>query len=1163
MKWTKMQEAAVLSPVSDILVTAAAGSGKTQVLSGRILNRITNEKADISRMLIMTFTNAAAAEMRERISKKIKEEVARNPKDRHLRRQMALVENADISTVHSFCLKVLRSYFHILGIDPSFKIAEGSDINILKAEALSDAIDFYYESEDENFAYTVDTLCSAKNDNAILEFADDIWRFSESDPFPEKWLNAAKQRYNSISDSPEGFSFYTDLLKEKSIDYLYLAKTAMEKAIMIARENEGLEKYDEVFSSDLSAILSVLENSKDWDLFYNALDYKFPRCPAAKKNSDPLMKEKSKSLRDKAKAFFDKAKSFIPMTYCDAKTLSADMKIQVSSLIDVVLKAMEIFDEKKREKNILDFSDLEHLTIKVLTKENDDGSYSPSDAALEIRDKYDEIYIDEYQDTNEIQETILSMISSSSKGHPNLFMVGDMKQSIYKFRMTNPKKIFGHKSSLFTPFDNKTSEDKHIKIALSKNFRSRKEILDSVNSVFDRLMSEKVGEIEYKGEERLDFGSNCYTLPSLSPALSLNIISSPHDTSSSEQRGIQAEFLAKRINELIKSGVKVYDKEISDFRPLEYRDIVILLRSPKNISSIFENALTKENIPVFSDVDSSFFEYTEIQIFLSLLRIIDNPLQDIDLVSVLRSPVFGFDENSLALLALQRKKYLYNAIKEAAEDEENKKCRYFLARLNTWRKEASFSTPSSFLEYLINDINYLSYVSAMPHADTHLENIDLLINLSRKAEEASYKTLGGFLQYMEKIALSGEGGSPSISDSINSVRIMSIHKSKGLEFPFVFLPSAESAFNLRDSEKPLLLHRDLGIGISAFINPEGMEARKKISLPILDLISETIKEESISEEMRILYVALTRSREHLEILGSVSLKKDEDHFILPEEDEDLSPHKVLSKRSYLDWLILASANNKDIAVNIINHLPSEETTEEEIQIITPEPIEYSEEISSVFEYSYPYSFLKSVKNKYSVSELKHSVFSEDVENYNNFTPKKRNSSLPTPDFLNKKEVFTSAEKGSIMHYVMEHLDLFKSAEEGVKSLPLLDKEREEIDISLLEVFLKSPLAERMRKAEKLYKEEAFTFYKNLSEITKNENDNAEVLIQGVIDCYFFEGDKIILVDYKTDRNVTPKDLKERYFTQLSIYAEALRKRYNMPVSEKLIYSFCLNDTIAL
>ncbi len=1166
MKWTKMQEAAVLSPVSDILVTAAAGSGKTQVLTGRILNRITNENADISKMLIMTFTNAAASEMRERISKKISEAYSSFPKNKHLRRQLALVETADISTIHSFCLKVLRSYFYAIDLDPSFKIAEGTDLNIFKAEALFEALDFFYEKDDESFKYTVDTLCSAKNDNAILDYVDELWKFADSDPFPEKWLNDAREKYNSLS-SEKAFSTYTDLLIKKALDYLNFAKENLENAISVANETEGLEKYSEAFSKEFYYINHILSGDISWDFLYKSLSHSFDRCPAPKRSADPYMKEKAKDKRDAALKAFSDAKGLISMPFDDAHHLTEAMKIQVSALVDVTLKAMELFNEKKKEKNILDFSDLEHLTIKVLTAFDEEGNITPSEIACEIRDKYNEIYVDEYQDTNEIQETIINMLSSKSKGKPNVFMVGDMKQSIYKFRMTNPKKIFGEKASRFVPVQEKNEDDKHIKISLSQNFRSRKEVLDAVNSVFDRLMSEKAGEIEYKGDERLIPGSECYTEPSLTPAMNLNILASSSGTLTGESRKLQGEFLAKRIKELIDSKVKIYDKSIDSFRPLEYRDIAVLMRSPKSQAIFFEEALGKESIPYFSVTDSSFFEFTEIKILLSLLRIIDNPLQDIDLISILRSPIFSFDENELALLALKRKNYIYEAIKEEAQDEvSGKKCRYFLHKLNLWRKEASVLSISAFLEFLIGDINYLSFVGAMVHAQAHLENIDLFLNAAKNAEDSSFRGLFDFIQYMERLSLSGESASPSpsLSDSINSVRIMSIHKSKGLEFPFVFLCASESDFNLRDLTSPMLIHKDLGIGMVHFSAPDEHGARKKLTLPIVDLIKSTATYESVSEELRILYVALTRAREHIEVIGSVNLKKNLDHYILPEKRDVIHPNLVLSSKNYLDWLLLVAPDNENIGINVINCIKEDEIPEEEMSFDIPKPIPCTEDISEVLEFAYPYFNLRSVKNKYSVSELKRYSMADTFHDADNIYKNYQVSSLPQPSFLNETKVFTSAQKGSIMHYALEKLDLNKkNAEDAVKRLNLTSGELEALDLSSLDAFLKSPLAERMRKSDKLYKEAPFTLKESLSAITKNEADREEILIQGIIDCYFFEDDKIILVDYKTDKNVTSEKLKERYETQLSIYAKALEKRFKARVSEKIIYSFSLNETIYL
>ncbi|MBQ2942112.1 MAG: helicase-exonuclease AddAB subunit AddA [Clostridia bacterium] len=1158
MQWTEMQEKAVNYPVNDILVTAAAGSGKTQVLTGRILNRITKENADISKMLVITFTNAAAAEMRSRISKKITEAVSENPKSRHLRRQLALVGSSDISTIHSFCLNVLKSYFYISDIDPSFKIAENYDVKIMQAEALSEAMDYFYDTGDERFLSSVDLLCGSKNDTAVSEMADKLWKFSSATPFPEEWLLGAKASYESISDN---FGIYADILLNKATSLLKIAADSMTSCIEYIRAVPEYESKVDIFMEDEAFFTSLLSASHDWNSIYEATGYKLKSNMKRFSRAEAEWKAPLKRLIDRAKNSFDQIKEYINLPLSEALEYTISMVPSVSSIIDVALKAMEIYSEKKAEKNVLDFNDLEHLTIKILTDRDEDGNIIPSHAANEIRDRYSDIFVDEYQDTNDVQETILKMISGESKGKPNLFMVGDMKQSIYKFRMTSPKKIFGEKSDSFTDVTKASDGDKHIKIALSQNFRSRREILDAVNSVFDLLMTKEAGEVEYTGTERLDCGSKCYTEPIEEPACSFNILVAENGTSSKEAHALQAGFVAKRIRELMEKGTRVYDKDISGFRPLSYKDIAILLRAPKNQAAVFEEALRSNNIPVYTDLDAAFFDCIEVQLLLSLLRITDNPLQDISLVCALRSPIFNFDENLLATLALKRKPYLYEAVKEAAFDAEkpNKKCLRFVLMLEKWRKEASFSSVGDFLSMLIEETHFKSYVSAMPDSDAHLTNIDLLQTMAKKSDESSYKGLFNFLRYVDKMSL-GEDGitADSVSSSLDAVRILSIHKSKGLEFPVVFLARADSAFSSRDYSGDILLHKEFGIGISAF-TPE----RTKFRIPVNTAISSILKDECISEELRVLYVALTRAREHLEIITSEVLGKNEDHFIIPERDTVVSPEDVLSCNSYADWLLMASLNNRHIRLNIINNPSFSEDSDAENDyggVCMPEPIDCTKDISSVLEYSYPYEHLKSVKSKYSVSELK-SGLAEDaafpLPVSGTYVP-----TLKTPGFLNSDKVFTSAEKGSIIHYVLQNIDFRESdISSQLDSMNLTENERDAVDVEFIRSFLLSPLCERMKKASEIHREEPFTFTCTLSEITKNPDDDSPVLIQGIIDCYFIENGEIILLDYKTDRNVTPEILKQRYGIQLDIYAEALKKRYNMPVREKLIYSFSLNEVI--
>ncbi len=1162
MKWTSMQEKAVTAPVSNILVAAAAGSGKTQVLTGRILDRIQNHNSDISRMLVITFTNAAAAEMRERIKGKISEAVSTSPSLR-MKRQLALVDSSDISTIHSFCLKLLRSYFYKIDLDPSFSIASDYDTKIMKSEALSEAMDYFYEAEDDDFLSFIDLVCSSKNDYAAANMISSVINTAQSDPFPEKWLDKALSLYKDISESNAPFSI--PLIK-KALALLKDAKEGLKKAIETADATTGLEGYSQKFNEELSYLSSLDSTNPSWDDLYSFFSINpFTRCPAAKKDCDAFLKEQSKFLRDNAKSCFEKASSLIDMPLIDAVNETSSMRVCVSALVSAAKKAIEIYNDKKREKNVLDYSDLEHLTIKLLSEEDENGNLIPSFTANEVRDCYDEIYIDEYQDTNDIQETIIKMISSESKGLPNVFMVGDMKQSIYRFRMTNPKRIFGKKSLEYTHISDSNPEDLYIKIPLSDNFRSHPKVLDSVNSVFDKIMSENAGEVDYVGDERLSYEKDFYQGELSLPPMELKILTLDNSCEKEDLILAQCDYLSQRIKKIVSNKTKVFDKKTGKMREIKYSDIAVLFRRPKIDAPTFERSLKNYGIPTIYDADSNFFDAEEIRVILSLLRIIDNPLQDIPLIHVMRSPLFNFDENALAEYALLNKPYLYDALVEFSceKDENNKKCKFFLEKLKKWRKEASLMTVYDFLEKLITETSYLSFVSSMPDSEIRLENISLLQRFAEKSDSSNYKGLFNFLKYVDNLYSSGSLSSEgTFSPDINAVRIMSIHKSKGLEFPFVFLCRAENKRSLKDYTGDLLLSNTLGIGINAFY-----EKRYKKSLPMNKAIAYISKDEATSEELRVLYVALTRAREHIEIISSVKVKKNEEKYILPEIKEFISSSDVLEATSYLDWLLLSRGKKSGMTVSV---LESQKETPEESATFTlnkPFSIKCPEKYDEILSYSYEKKNLFTIKNKYSVSELKSGKMYEEVSDssplFSSFSEKK----LSRPSFLNCDKVFTSAQKGSIMHYVMERLPLEPFLmSDFLSALNMSNEEISSLDTQKIKNFTESEFFYRMINSSFIQREAPFTFYKKISELSSKEedkNNDALVLIQGIIDLFFIENDEIVLLDYKTDKNTNHEEIRKRYSLQLSLYEEALKKRYNLPVKEKYIYLFESNEFVRI
>lgn len=1156
MKWTAMQEKAVNYPVSDILVTAGAGSGKTQVLTGRIINRIQNG-ADISRLLIITFTRAAAAEMRSRISAKLTDAVRESPQNERLQKQLTLVGSADISTIDSFYSKLVRSYFYRLGIDPSFRIAEDMDTKLLKAEALADGLEYFYDADDSDFLSLVDTVCASKNDDKIRELVEAIWKFAESSPFPDEWLTNASNLYTSLSEEHAPFR---DVLIQKAKTQLKIAIFHMENALAIADNTEGMERFVPDFQENIDYLRERLTVS-DWDELRACTSYDLKALRGGK-----VQDEAAKALCGKEKSNAVKAlkaiKTYLPMPYSDAIDDCLKMNVHVRTLIRVTKKVMGEYQQKKREKNLVDFNDLGHFTVCLLTDRNEDGDLIPSEIALEVQKRYDEIYVDEYQDCNDIQEIIFRMISSESSGNPNVFMVGDMKQSIYGFRQSNPKELFGEKADTYTPVTDSDGSDRHVKISLSENFRSRPELLSSINATFDRLMSKTVGDIDYVGGERLAAGSTVYTEPlpsSVSPMEVHHIICEEGHVD--DLRRIQADYFTERIEELMASGMRVYDKNTDTFRPLCYGDCALLLRAPKISAHYYKEALLRCNIPHYVDDDSPLLSQTEIVVLLSLLKIIDNPLQDIPLICVLRSPLFSFSEDELAAFALQKKDYLYEAIEESVENKEDHKTVRFLKKLTEWREKSSFMNVPDFLSYLIADTGYYAFVSSTSNADEHLANVAYFLKLAKSSDASTQKGLFNFLKYIDRIN-EGPISPPNTDalplDDLKAVHIMSIHKSKGLEFPVVFLCEADDKFQKNSKNTDIVFHKDLGIGLKAYTNK-----RTKHPLPTTLAIDSLNDDSGLSECMRLLYVALTRAREHVEVIGATSPPKADDYI----PGDNASPILIAKKNSFLDWMLIAGKNNPEIkTLSVTGTLRQPEEAEDVSETVKPQPLSCRNDYREILEYRYPHTDRFHIKCKYTVSELKHELYeSEEARPSYILQNADAMPNLKEPSFLISDRVFTSAQKGSIIHYVFQHLSFTSSVgfTEQLAGMNLTKEEMSVVDCRKFEAFLSSPLALRMRQAETVFRESPFTYLKKLSTITGKPTDDEDVLIQGIIDCWFIEDDGIVLVDYKTDRAASDEILKKRYAVQLDLYAEALSRSYGLPVKEKYIYAFDRGQVIKL
>lgn len=1245
-KWTNEQLSAIKTRNCNLLVAAAAGSGKTAVLVERIIKIITDEEnpVDIDKLLVVTFTNAAAAEMRERIANAISKALDENPDSKNLQNQLTLLNRANITTMHSFCLDVIRNNFHKIDLDPSFRIGDQTETILIKSDVIEELFEDRYDNDDQEFIDLVEAFSSYKSDDNLKELILNLYNFIMSAPWPEMWLKESTEAFNISSLDELNRSKWAEVLinsiKVEVEGYIKM----YDKAIDIINHTDGLEGYLDNFIDEKEYLERIykLENNNLEEIYTLLTDIKFQRLKTIKKDkiSDEDAQGIVKKIRDDIKKKItdlkDNAFSLMPKEMIESIQGAYPY---VKKLSEIILDFGERFSKKKKERNILDFNDLEHLCLKILIDHDEDNNIIPSQVANDFREFFDEVLVDEYQDSNNVQETIINLVSRKELNNPNVFMVGDVKQSIYRFRQANPS-LFIDKYNTY-----KINEGLNRKIQLYKNFRSRKEVIDGVNYIFKELMSDTVGELEYTEEESLNLGAS-YEISNdesitLGGPIEVNIIEKKDDNiykdteehdesiiddSDVEITGINLEgkIIAKRIKELMSSNNEskfmVLDKQTGEYRPLKYKDIVILLRATKNYSEVLLEELGEEGIPVYADTGSGYFESIEIRTIMSLLKVIDNPLQDVPILSVLRSPIMGFTAEELTDIRLQDKeKYFYENIlciagkydeksDKVYSDKLIEKCNYFIEKLTEWREKVIYTPIDEFIWMLYMDTAYYGYVGAMPNGVLRQANLKILFQRARKFEETSFKGLFNFINFINRLTRSsGDMGSAKIlGENEDVVRIMSIHKSKGLEFPVVFLCGAGKNFNLMDLNKSILYHHELGFG------PDFIDLEKRLSLGTLakEAIKKKMRLETLSEEMRILYVALTRAKEKLIITGCVNdiEKSIEKWFNASILDKNIIlPSEVLKGRSYLDWIGIALCKHNDgnilrerIAVSnefskddssswkiniiskneLLNEKENEEVAEENELTIKKDEInkELYEEISSRLGYKYPYELATTIKSNISVSDLKKKNIEETVDIEEIFIEKEP----LIPKFLQEEKGLTASEKGTIVHLVMKKLNLDKvdSAEDiklqignMVSDEILLEDEAKVVRVNKILKFFNNPLGKRMievykNNPNKLYRE--VPFYTEISSIEVNnelseEYKNENIRLQGIIDCFFEEEDKVILIDYKTDYIEEEKEdeFKNKYIKQLEYYSNAIFKIIGKKVDEKYLYSFYLDKYIRL
>lgn len=1174
ISWTKEQSEAVFAPVSDILVTAAAGSGKTQVLTGRIIERIING-ADITRLLVVTFTNAAASEMRARISKSLSDALRETPKNTHIREQLACLSGAHITTMHSFCMEIIKRNFYHAGISAGFRIADDTEATLLLMEAADEATEELYGEKDSAFLAFADSFSSIRSDSVLSELAISLYRFADSMPYPEKWLTEQISVYEMKSGRDFEESLICRTLLADAKRKLCEAAGILSAAKELCTDENKLSDYRKMFENDIEIVRRLIFACGDYEKLRNALSgFSFPRRSGAKEAPAELKDELGK-IRDRAKKIVSDlyAANFSRSSDENALLMHRALPI-VKGAAELVLRTGKIFAEKKRKRNIIDYSDMEHIAVSLL-----DNNGKPSEIAEELKNSFDEIYIDEYQDTGEIQELIFGLISKRIDGKPNVFMVGDLKQSIYGFRQANPE-LFAEKKKTYKPGD-----EKYRKISLTKNFRSSPAVIDFVNHVFSRLMSAETGGVEYDDEERLVAGAEYPEIPNAVEVAVVNLgeKESADDENGEDLTAIEAEslFIADKILSMVGKEY-VFDAKRKEKRLMSFGDIAILSRSVKEKASLIEEVLFEKGIPVYSDSGGGYFETSEIKGMLSLLSAIDNPRNDIPLISAMRIPTIGFDEDILAGIRLHKKEGdFYDAVKSCSKTDtpEGKVCRDFLKKLNRWRFLSEHLPCDELIQLLYDETGYMDFALAMPGGEMRAANLRLLAERARVFEQTSYRGLFNFINFIDKMRDRGDTGPAKIiGEAHDVVRIMSIHKSKGLEFPVVFLANCGKKFNRRDETEKLTFHRKIGIGTDFF----DTKLRSSCTTPIKAAIAAAKRADSVSEELRILYVALTRAKERLIITATT--KKPADEIMAWKTGAHLAKSGgFASARSFLDWIgaCLYSGNcpglsdycerkNGSGPEVLFDFYPVAESLPREAVINEKEEVAADfEELFSGLSFEYPHKNLARIPSKISVSEIKRLKSADEDEEftYNSYmkTPIKR------PRFIRESDDIIPTEAGSMVHFVMQTIPLPvqspKDIENHVADLLskriISEKVAEAIPAGKIYAFFSSPLGQRVNLAEKVIREKAFTDYIDASYITKNKDDGGvKVLVQGIIDCFFFENDKIILIDYKTDKVKSVSDIVKNYKVQIETYASYLERKY-LKKCEKYIYLFDIDDIIKL
>ena len=1255
MKFTPEQQRVIELHNSNILVSAAAGSGKTAVLVERIIRMICDGEhpADIDRLLIVTFTNAAAAEMRERIAAGITARLETDPGNEHIQKQSALLHNAQITTIDSFSLFLIRNHFNEIGLDPDFRVADEGEIKLLQQEVLAQLLEDAYAGQfvpeaPEQFHACVEYFCPGGRESVLEQHILNLSRYAGSFPWPEEWLEERKNDYAAGDMEALVHSDYGQYLTERVNRTVEGCLEKLREVKRLCELPDGPYMYGELTEAEIEQ-LERLTSCKDLEEQAAKIPAViFARLPSKKDDSvDPAKRELAKAIRNSVKdTLSDLSESYFKTPLELAVEQGKACREPLRMLLDLVLEFDRRLLAAKQERHLIDFSDMEHYALQILLKrekvEESDGTGTdrtetkyrivPSDVAMEYRQYFQEILIDEYQDSNLVQEYLLSAISGEEEGRYNRFMVGDVKQSIYKFRLARPE-LFLEK------YDTYQETGDLCRIDLAKNFRSRIQVVDAVNGVFSRIMSREIGGIAYDDKAALYPGAVYPAQEDPAYGSELLLIRKPEKGEREESgigeqhaegagvlvdydnvRQLEALAIAARIKQL-KGSLQVMEKSTGELRPVRYSDMVILLRTTSGWDEEFKKILEQQGIPVYITSKTGYFGALEVQELLQFLRVLDNPRQDIPLFGVMQSVFGGFTQEEIAQIRSggeghsRKRMTLYEALKEVAqsgrtEDTElSIKANDFLQRIDHYRNLTPYTSIRDLLQRILDDYDYLNYVTALPTGSKRRANVEMLLTKASAFEKTSYFGLFHFIRYMEQLEKYDVdyGEADTLDENADVVRIMSIHKSKGLEFPVVFVSGLSKRFNMQDANQSLIVDMDLGVAVD-YVDSVRRIKNKTLRRAVL---SAKMKEDNLAEELRVLYVALTRAREKL-ILTAVLDKADEKWELAQMTGQErLTYLDFCEAGSYMDFL-LPILPKTGIAVKILRteDLAAEELGEqlrmgdrrEQLRLIacgetplTGDPEENERKLMHLrerFAYQYPHPGLQKLYTKTTVSELKIAAMAEkDEAAFHTFEEKEVVPYIP--GFRREQEKVSGAVRGNAFHRTMELLDfMYIFVESGLfEKCPgdyetyrkRLDAERlknrleeflqrETISLRLTEEyakavslpkilnFLEQELAYRMWRAQEqglLYREQPFVLGIDAKRLDPDLPEGEKVLIQGIIDVFFIEDGEIVLLDYKTDVIDSLEALWNRYNVQIQYYEEALTKLMQMPVKERILYSFYL------